>query len=68
VVAGEERVKAKVNDVIIVPKGVKRGVKALTELSVLHVVEPPPSEEDHKEVHQKMTLEKFEEDHKGSAR
>lgn len=60
VIAGEERISAKVNDLIIIPKGIKRGVRALTELTVLHVVQPPPSEEDHKEVHQKLTLGKFE--------
>jgi len=60
VVAGEERIKTKVNDLIIVPKGVKRGVKALTDLTVLHVVQPPPSEEDHKEVHQRLSQGRFE--------
>jgi quercetin dioxygenase-like cupin family protein len=60
VVAGEEKIIAKQNDLIIVPKGIKRGVKALTELSVLHVVQPPPSEEDHKEVHEKIGAGKFE--------
>jgi len=60
VVAGEERIKTKVNDIVVVPKGVKRGVQALTDLTVLHVVQPPPSEEDHKEVHQKLMLGKFE--------
>ncbi len=60
VVAGEERIKTKANDLIIVPKGVKRGVQALTELTVLHIVQPPPSEEDHKEVHEKMASGKFE--------
>jgi len=60
VVAGEERIKTKVNDLIIVPKGVKRGVQALTDLTVLHVVQPPPSEEDHKEVHQRLSQGRFE--------
>ena len=60
VVAGEERIQTKVNDLVVVPKGVKRGVRALTDLTVLHVVQPPPSEEDHKEVHQKLMLGKFE--------
>jgi quercetin dioxygenase-like cupin family protein len=60
VVAGEERIRTKVNDLIIVPKGVKRGIQALTDLTVLHVVQPPPSEEDHKEVHQRLMLGKFE--------
>jgi quercetin dioxygenase-like cupin family protein len=60
VVAGEERIQTKVNDLVVVPKGVKRGVRALTDLTVLHVVQPPPSEEDHKEVHQRLALGKFE--------
>jgi len=60
VVAGDERINAKKNDLIIVPKGIKRGVKALTELIVLHVVQPPPTEKDHHEVHEKLALGKFE--------
>lgn len=60
VIAGEERMRTKPNDLIVVPKGLKRGVRALTDLTVLHVVQPPPSEEDHKEVHQKMVQGKFE--------
>ena len=60
VIAGEERIRTKPNDVIVVSKGLKRGVRALTDLTVLHVVQPPPSEEDHKEVHQKMIQGKFE--------
>ncbi len=60
VVAGEERIKTKVNDLVIVPKGVKRGLQALTDLTVLHIVQPPPSEEDHKEVQEKMAAGKFE--------
>jgi quercetin dioxygenase-like cupin family protein len=60
VVAGEEKIIAKEKDVIIVPKGVQRGVRALTELTVFHIVQPPPSEEDHKEVHEKIVLGKFD--------
>ena len=60
VVAGEKRLTAKKGDLIVVPKRVRRGIRALTELSVLHVVQPPPSEEDHKEVHQKLTTGRFE--------
>jgi len=43
-----------------VPKGVKRGVRALTELTVLHIVQPPPGEKDHEEVHRKLAAGKFE--------
>ena len=60
IVAGDERVTAGKDDLIIIPKGVKRGVKALTELTVLHMVAPPPSGDDHKEVHQRLAAGKFD--------
>jgi quercetin dioxygenase-like cupin family protein len=60
VVAGEEVVAAGKNDIIIIPKGEKRGVKALSELTVLHVVQPPPSDMDHKEVHERLAQGKFD--------
>ena len=60
VVAGEERVAAGKNDIIIIPKGEKRGVKALSELTILHVVQPPPSDMDHKEVHARLAQGKFD--------
>ena len=60
IVAGDEKVIAKRDDLIIVPKGVKRGVRALSELTVLHVVQPPPGEADHKEVHQRLAEGKFD--------
>ena len=60
IVAGDDLVTAKKDDLIIVPKGHKRGVKALSELTLLHVVQPPPEEKDHNEVHRKLTEGKFE--------
>jgi quercetin dioxygenase-like cupin family protein len=60
VVAGDERLNAAKDDLIIIPKGAKRGVKALTELTILHVVQPPPAAEDHNEVHAKLAQGKFE--------
>lgn len=60
VVAGDEKIVAKEKDLIIVPGGTKRGVRALTELTVLHIVQPPPSEEDHIEVHAEIIQGKFE--------
>jgi len=60
VVAGEETVVAGKNDIIIIPKGEKRGVKALSELTVLHVVQPPPSDVDHQEVHERLAQGKFD--------
>lgn len=60
VVAGEERIKAGLNDIIIIPKGFKRGILALNDLTVLHIVQPPPSDLDHKEVHQKLAAGEFD--------
>ncbi len=60
VAAGEERLSANKDDLIVIPKGAKRGIKALADLSILHVVQPPPSEEDHKEVHAKLAQGRFE--------
>jgi quercetin dioxygenase-like cupin family protein len=60
VVTGDERLTARKDDLIIVPKGIKRGVKALTELTILHVVQPPPSEEDHNQVHARLAQGRFE--------
>ncbi len=60
IVAGDDEVLAKKDDLIIVPKGHKRGVKALSELTLLHVVQPPPGEEDHNEVHRKLADGNFD--------
>ena len=60
VVAGEERITAGKDDLIVVPEGLKRGVRAISELTLLHVVQPPPSEADHNEVHAKLAENKFE--------
>ncbi len=60
VVAGDERLTAAKDDLIVIPKGAKRGVKALSELTILHVVQPPPGVEDHNEVHAKLSQGRFE--------
>lgn len=60
IVAGDEKMTANRNDLIVVPKGIRRGIRAKTELTVLHLVQPPPTEADHKEVHDKISLGKFE--------
>ncbi len=60
IVAGKEKFVAKKNDLIVVPKCIRRGIKALTELSLLDVVHPVPSEKDHVEVHQKIATGRFE--------
>jgi quercetin dioxygenase-like cupin family protein len=60
IIAGDEQVIARKDDLIVVPKGVKRGVKALSELTLLHVVHPPPGEDDHNEVHRRLAEGKFD--------
>lgn len=50
VAAGEEIKPVRKGDIVVVPRRVKRGVKAISDMSVIHVVTPPPTEEDHREV------------------
>lgn len=50
VAAGNERYRVTKGDVVTVPAHVKRGVRAETEMTIIHVVTPPPTEADHREV------------------
>lgn len=59
IVAGEEKVNVQGGDVVVVTAGEKRGIRADTEMQVLHIVVPPPSEEDHQEVHTKLAMGRF---------
>jgi hypothetical protein len=59
IVAGQQRVKAG-KEVFIVSKGGNRGIKALTDLTVLHVAHPPPSEQDHQKVYAGLDWGKFD--------
>jgi quercetin dioxygenase-like cupin family protein len=47
VVAGAKRRQVKEGDLVVVPRKVARGVKAKTDMVVLHVVSPRPTEADH---------------------
>ncbi|WP_287689340.1 DUF2249 domain-containing protein [Metallosphaera javensis (ex Sakai et al. 2022)] len=47
---GESQVEIDKGSIIIVPKGVKRGITAETYMEALHVVVPAPSPEDHEKV------------------
>ncbi|MGA7105148.1 MAG: cupin domain-containing protein [Candidatus Deferrimicrobiaceae bacterium] len=47
VVAGEKRQQVREGDLVVVPRKVARGVKAKTDMVVLHVVSPSPTEADH---------------------
>jgi Uncharacterized conserved protein len=60
VVAGENKYNVREGDLIIVPKGVRRGILAKTDMEVLHLVSPPPSERDHEEVEEGLKKGKFE--------
>lgn len=60
VVADDEKFRVGEKDLVVVPRGIKRGIRALSELVVLHIVQPVPSEKDHKEVHLKIADNKFE--------
>ena len=54
VVAGDRRFDVKQGDVVIVPKGEKRGVRAFSDMEILHLVSPPPTDGDHEEVARKL--------------
>lgn len=55
VVAGERKVDVGAGDLVIVPKGQKRGVRAISDMEILHLVSPPPNDSDHEEVAQKLS-------------
>lgn len=59
-VAGSQRFELKPGDVAIVPGGETRGIKALTEMEILHLVSPPPTDADHEEVVRKLSAGKFD--------
>jgi uncharacterized protein (DUF2249 family) len=59
VVAAESRFQVKPGDIVIVPRGQKRGIKAETDMEVLHIVSPSPSDSDHEEVANKLATGTF---------
>jgi len=60
VVAGEKRRHVKEGDLVVVPRKVARGVKAKTDMVVLHVVSPPPTEADHGDMAARIARGDFE--------
>jgi quercetin dioxygenase-like cupin family protein len=60
VVAGEERRRVKDGDLIVVPRKMKRGVKAKTDMIILHVVSPPPTQADHGDMAVRIARGDFE--------
>jgi quercetin dioxygenase-like cupin family protein len=60
VVAGETRRHVREGDLVVVPRKVSRGVKAKTDMVVLHVVSPPPTEADHGDMAARIARGDFE--------
>jgi quercetin dioxygenase-like cupin family protein len=60
VVAGEERRRVREGDLIVVPRKIKRGVKAKTDMVILHVVSPPPTQADHGDMAARIARGDFE--------
>ncbi|HRJ41740.1 MAG: cupin domain-containing protein [Caldilineaceae bacterium] len=50
IVAGEDEQSVEPGAVAFVPAGEARGIKAETRLVLMHVVTPPPTDEDHVQV------------------
>jgi uncharacterized protein (DUF2249 family)/quercetin dioxygenase-like cupin family protein len=59
-VAGSERFEVKPGDIVRVPGGTRRGIRAVTEMEVMHLVSPPPGDADHEEVVRKLLQGRFE--------
>ena len=60
VVAGKERHKVTEGDLVVVPRKVRRGVKAKTDMIVLHVVSPSPTQADHGDMAERIARGEFE--------
>lgn len=58
---GDDEHGIEVGDVVVVPAGVERGVRAGGEgLEALLVTSPPPTEEEHEKVHEGLSKGVFE--------
>lgn len=60
IVAGSKRQQIRSGDIIIVPRGQKRGIRANTDMEALHLVSPPPNGSDHEAVVKKLSSGRFE--------
>jgi quercetin dioxygenase-like cupin family protein len=60
VIAANKRIRIKPGDIVIIPRGQSRGIKAETDMEALHLVSPPPNDADHEEVVKKLQLGRFE--------
>ena len=60
VVAGKERRNVTEGDLVVVPRKMRRGVKAKTDMIVLHVVSPSPTQADHGDMGERIARGEFE--------
>ena len=60
IVAGDERRKVKEGDLVVVPRRMKRGVRAKTAMLILHIVAPPPTAADHGDMAARIARGEFE--------
>jgi quercetin dioxygenase-like cupin family protein len=60
VVAGGDRRPLKEGDLVVVPRRIRRGVKAKTDMVILHVVSPPPTQADHGDMAGRIARGEFE--------
>ncbi len=59
IVGGDTSYEASAGDLVVVEAGEARGIRARTPLRVLHVVTPPPTEADHKQVYAGLQQGRF---------
>ena len=60
VVAGDERRRVREGDLVVVPRKMRRGVRAKTDMVILHVVSPPPTQADHGDMAARIARGDFE--------
>ena len=60
IVTGDKHHKIIAGDIVIIPSGEKRGIKAETDMQALHLVSPPPTDEDHEMIGKKLQNNQFE--------
>ncbi len=60
VVAGKVRRSVAEGDLVVVPRKIRRGVKAKTDMIVLHVVSPSPTPADHGDMAERIARGEFE--------
>jgi quercetin dioxygenase-like cupin family protein len=60
IVAGDKRSRVKEGDLVVVPRKLRRGVKARTDMVILHVVSPPPTPADHGDMAARIARGDFE--------